>query len=63
MGERTPTAPVYCCGWIAICCARKVCEWSECVDLGTAEGGDCLTLEADGCSRDKPDEGESKNRP
>ena len=61
-GERTSTAPVYCSGWWAICCARKVSEWSEFVDLGRGEGGYALTLDFDWCSMDKPDKGEGKNR-
>lgn len=63
VGECTSTAPVHCSRWIAICCARKVCEWSEFTDLRRAEGGDCLTLDADRCGRDKPDKGENKDGP
>ena len=62
MGERTSTIPVYCSGWRAICCARHISEWSEFIDLRSAEGGYGLTFEVDGCSKDKPDEGESKDK-
>ena len=62
VSERTSTGPLDCFRWIAICRACEVCEWSKRVDLRGVERGDGLAFDRDGCSTDKHDRGERKER-
>jgi hypothetical protein len=56
------TQSLHYCRSIAICRACEACRYSDLIDLTGAERDDVLRFVLDGCSTDKRDRGESKDR-